>query len=100
MEPLMKKIIYLLPLLLVGCGKQLPTEEEMIPLINNRVGAFGHEVVKLDNLQCNSYYSGTDIKDYECKATMKFSDGDSRTQYFQLSRSPKGKLKLYAVGKM
>lgn len=97
----MRKTIYLLSLfLLVGCGKQLPTEEELIPLINKRVGAFGHEVVQLDNLQCKYYSSGTDVKDYECKATMKFSDGDSITQYFQLSRAPKGKLKLYAVGKM
>jgi hypothetical protein len=31
---------------------------------------------------------------------MKFSDGDSINQTFQLSRSSKGELKLYAVGRM
>ena len=85
---------------LVGCGKQLPTKEEMIPLINKRVGPFGHEVTDLTELKCEYYSNGTSNKDYECNANMKFSDGDSINQTFQLSRSSKGELKLYAVGRM
>ncbi len=85
---------------LVGCGKQLPTKEEMIPLINQRVSPFGHEVTDLTDLKCEYYSNGTSNKDYECNANMKFSDGDSMKQTFQLSRSSEGQLKLYAVGRM
>ena len=47
----MKKYLSLFLLFfLVGCGKQLPTKEEMIPLINKRVGPFGHEVTDLTEL--------------------------------------------------
>ena len=49
----MKKYLSLFLLFfLVGCGKQLPTKEEMIPLINKRVGPFGHEVTDLTELKC------------------------------------------------
>jgi len=97
----MKKYLPLFLLIfLAGCSKQLPTKEEMIPLINKRVAPFGHEVIDLTDLKCDFYSNGTSNKDYECNANMKFSDGDSMNQTFQLSRSSKGHLKLYAVGKM
>lgn len=97
----MKIYLALLPLIfLVGCGKQLPTKEEMIPLINKRVSPFGHEVTDLTDLKCQYYSNGTSNKDYECNANMNFSDGDSMNQTFQLSRSSDGQLKLYAVGRM
>lgn len=95
-----KHLLLFLLFFLVGCGKQLPTKEEMISLINKRVGPFGHEVIDLTELTCEYYSTGTSNKDYECNANMKFSDGDSINQTFQLSRSSKGKLKLYAVGRM
>ena len=90
----------LLVIFLAGCGQQLPTKEEMIPLINKRVAPFGHEVIDLTDLKCKYYWTGTSNKDYECNANMKFSDGDSINQTFQLDRSSKGQLKLYAVGRM
>ena len=97
----MKKI-YLIPfslLFLVGCGKQLPTESEIIPLINERVGAFGHEVVKLDDLSCKAYSNGSSSQDYECHGTMQFADNTSMSQTFQLSRDRQGFLRLYSVGR-
>lgn len=96
------KNIYLLALpafLLVGCGDQLPKDAEVIPLINERVRAFGHEVIKLDNLRCKAYSTGSSSKDYECHGLMQFSDNTSMSQTFQLNRDNKGQLSLYAVGK-
>ncbi|MEG0687037.1 MAG: hypothetical protein RRZ92_04365 [Bacilli bacterium] len=97
----MKNIYTLiLPLsLLVGCGDKLPREAELIPLINDRVGRYGHQVVKLDRLKCKAYSTGSPSKDYECSGVMQFADNTSMSQTFQLSRDNKGSLTLYAVGR-